>query len=78
MRKVSLDVNALRVESFETEDGKLKERGTVHGQVYYTQFTCPQTQCGDQCLSGSHPCDPTHAWTNGQMWCLCNASLNCD
>ena len=74
MRKVSLDVNALRVESFKTEDDK-KERGTVHG--YYTQFTCPQTQCGDQCLSGPMPCQPTYAWTNGHMACVCDNSQAC-
>ena len=31
MRKISLDVNDLQVESFETADEKLKERGTVQG-----------------------------------------------
>jgi hypothetical protein len=72
MRKISLDVNTLQVESFETDD-KPKEQGTVHG--YYTQFTCPQTQCGDQCLSGPNPCAPTIAWTNRQAVCYCNDSL---
>ncbi|HEU4559894.1 MAG TPA: hypothetical protein VFS20_18745 [Longimicrobium sp.] len=75
MRKISLDVNALRVESFETVDDKAKARGTVHG--YYTQFTCPRTQCGEECLSGPYPCHDTMAWTNGQAACYCNNSLNC-
>lgn len=69
MRKISLDVNALRVESFETGE-KDGERGTVKG--YFSQFTCPQTQCGDQCLSGPMPCFPTEAFTNGQVACVCN------
>jgi hypothetical protein len=75
MRKISLDVNALRVESFDTDDQKAKARGTVRG--YYTQFTCPQTQCGNECLSGPNPCYQTEAWTNGQVACLCNQSLDC-
>jgi hypothetical protein len=70
MRKIKLDVNALRVESFDPEDEKLKERGTVEG-FYYTQFTCPQTMCGQQCPSGWRPCQPTDAWTNGEMMCYC-------
>jgi len=76
MPKISLDVSELRVESFETEDGEAQERGTVQG--YYTQFTCPQTQCGDQCMSGPRPCYPTEAWTNGQVACLCNDSRLCN
>jgi hypothetical protein len=69
MRKISLDVTALRVESFETVDEKAKERGTVHGHV--SQFTCPQTMCGQECLSGWRPCQPTDAWTNGDRMCYC-------
>lgn len=72
MRKISLDVNELRVESFETVDGNAEKRGTVHG--YITQITCPQTQCGQQCLSGWRPCQPTDAWTNGEMMCYCGGS----
>ncbi|HET7463155.1 MAG TPA: hypothetical protein VFJ82_18015 [Longimicrobium sp.] len=70
MRKISLDVDTLKVESFDTEDGKGAARGTVRG--YYTQFTCPQTQCGQECLSGPMPCYQTEAWTDGQMACFCN------
>lgn len=69
MRKVSLDVDELKVESFETEDAA-EERGTVHG--YYTQFSCPRTQCGAECASGPSPCYPTLAWTNGQVACFCD------
>lgn len=70
MRKVSLDVSALRVETFETEDPS-KARGTVQGHDY-TQFSCPRTQCGEECPSGPAPCYPTLAWTNGQVACFCN------
>ena len=69
MRKISLDVAALRVESFETVDEKSKERGTVHGQA--SLFTCPPTGCGQQCLSGWRPCQPTDAWTDGEVMCYC-------
>jgi hypothetical protein len=75
MRKISLNVNELRVESFETEkDGEAK-RGTVHGHV--TQFVgclgtdAGYTRCGQQCLSGFRPCEPTDAWTNGEVMCYC-------
>lgn len=72
MRKISLDVNELRVDSFETVDGKGGKQGTVHGHA--TFFTCPQTMCGEQCLSGWRPCQPTDAWTNGQQMCYCGGS----
>ena len=74
-RKIRLDVNALRVESFETADGDAK-RGTVQG--YYSQFTCPATQCGAECPSGPHPCEGSYAWTDGQAVCPCNGgTLRC-
>ena len=75
MRKISLDVNALQVESFDTEKDASGERGTVNG--YYSQFSCPMTQCGADCLSGPRPCQPTHAWTDGQVACLCNDTGLC-
>lgn len=75
MRKISLDVNALQVESFETGEGAAKERGTVEG--YYSVITCPLTQCGEECLSGPNPCRPSYAWTNGQVACLCNDTGRC-
>lgn len=70
MRKISLDVNTLKVESFDPEAEAPKQRGTVEG-YYLTQFTCPQTQCGNQCLSGWRPCQPTDAWTDGERMCYC-------
>lgn len=73
MRKISLNVNELRVESFETEKDDAGTRGTVHGN-YLTQFTCPQTMCGQDCLSGWRPCQPTDAWTDGERMCYCGES----
>jgi hypothetical protein len=73
MRKVSLDVNELRVETFETENGDAQTRGTVEGHGP-TLFTCPRTQCGEDCLSGPAPCYDTLAWTNGQVACFCNGT----
>lgn len=70
MRKINLDVTALKVESFDTVDEKSPVRGTVQGHIL-TQLTCPQTMCGEDCLSGWRPCQPTDAWTNGQMMCYC-------
>jgi hypothetical protein len=78
MRKISLDVSKLRVESFDTASGDPAKRGTVQG--YATQlYTCQQTnagytQCGQQCLSGWRPCQPTDAWTDGEMMCYCGGS----
>ena len=79
MRKISLDVNALQVESFETDSEDGTKRGTVHGYLTQigcpgTQNTCNQTRCGQQCLSGWRPCQPTDAWTDGQMMCYCGES----
>jgi hypothetical protein len=79
MRKISLDVDKLQVESFEAENDGPGTRGTVHG--YLTQFNCAQTQytcnytmCGQQCLSGWRPCQPTDAWTDGERMCYCGES----
>ena len=80
MRKISLDVNSLQVESFETADDKAKERGTVEGRSdnpYNSWYTCPETRCGEECLSGPHPCQPSAAWTDGQVACLCNDTSLC-
>jgi hypothetical protein len=72
MRKISLDVNELRVESFETETDDSAKRGTVRGNA--SLFSCPQTMCGEQCPSGPRPCQPTDAWTDGHVGCYCGGS----
>ena len=73
MRKVTLNVNALRVESYETVDDEPKARGTVH--AYRTEITCPQTQCGQECESGPMPCWETLRWTDGDAVCFCNLDI---
>lgn len=73
MRKISLDVSELRVESFDTAADEATTRGTV--QAYATQFgTCPRTQCGQECPSGPQSCYFTEAFTDGQVACLCNTT----
>lgn len=80
MRKISLDVNSLQVESFQTAD-QAKGRGTVEGRSDHPEYpswaTCPETRCGEHCLSGPNPCQPSNAWTNGQIACLCNDTSLC-
>ncbi len=50
MKKVQLKLEALRVESFQTEEPS-QERGTVDGHQFATQFdgcsdsTCPPHHC---------------------------------
>ena len=70
MRKLILDVTALQVQSFEAVDEKSNDQGTVKGHAI-TQLTCPRTMCGRECLSGWRPCQPTDAWTNGEVMCDC-------
>jgi hypothetical protein len=81
MRKISLDVDALRVESFDTSpDGAYGPRGTVHGRIEAiggvvveplsqqcgTYPNCPSPLCMDTPLAS---CDGSCAWT-------CGASCN--
>ena len=63
MRKIRLDAEALRVETFSTEALDLTGRGTVHGK----EATVPATPCfscascvGD-CSSIPNPCFCTEA-----------------
>jgi hypothetical protein len=73
MRKISLDVDALKVESFETAERGAEERGTVRANfTRYYEVTCRATYCGAQCPSGPHPCEGSYAWTDGMAACLCN------
>ncbi|HET7229874.1 MAG TPA: hypothetical protein VFJ16_07725 [Longimicrobium sp.] len=56
MNKLTLDLDALQVDSFGTADAAAAERGTVHGNATGTKPTC--VSCGgatDPCL-----CDPIH------------------
>jgi hypothetical protein len=57
MRKVRLDMDALKVESFATAERGADKRGTVRGHSS-PDFTCWQT-CDRICpsISGPAPCD---------------------
>jgi hypothetical protein len=75
MRKISLDMDALQVESFETQQDQLDLRGTVHGNYRSQGPSFCQTECGDQCLSGYGPCENSVAWTDGEAACPCGDTL---
>lgn len=78
MRKSSLDVKTLKVESFETESGNAETRGTVHGNALRTQGpTFCATMCGAECPSGPVPCEGSAAWTDGMAACVCDDTLKC-
>jgi hypothetical protein len=57
MKKLSLNVDALAVQSFSTSDGE-GERGTVQGQSDSVYLSCVATACGTSCQydtkCGSH------------------------
>jgi hypothetical protein len=65
VRKISLDVDALEVESFDTAERGAEERGTVHANA-----TNAQTQCA-RCPSGPYPCEQSYAMTDGIAVCQC-------
>ncbi len=65
MEKIRLDVDALRVQSFETAESGAEARGTVRAnQSGY------HTRC-DDCLSGPYPCEGSYAMTDGVAVCQC-------
>jgi hypothetical protein len=70
MRKISLDVDALKVESFDTEKRGTEERGTVraHYDRSYPDWNCPVTWNNYGCESVS-----------GENACICpnNSDLDC-
>lgn len=78
MRKISLDVDALEVESFETVGDDAEERGTVHANWGRTQSpSVCRTYCGSQCPSGPMPCEGSVAWTDGYNACPCDWTVLC-
>lgn len=79
MRKISLDVNELRVESFDTSGGDAKERGTVHGNSFPDTYRTCETECGAYCPSGpTLECEWSVAWTNGDAVCFCGPNQSLD
>jgi hypothetical protein len=55
MSKLTLNLDALQVESFGTANAAAAERGTVHGNAM-SKISCPVAT--DPCL-----CDPIHVLT---------------
>jgi hypothetical protein len=71
IRKVRLDVSVLQVQSFETEEGAAKHRGTVHA---HTGHRCPT---GSACISdGAAECNTVWDRTCGEAEPSCDPS--CD
>jgi len=71
MRKISLDVDALKVESFATAERGAEKRGTVRANA-----SALQTRCG-ACPSGPGPCEASYAVTDGVAVCPCDGTTNC-
>jgi len=65
MRKISLELDALKVESFATDGADAADRGTVRANA-----TGLRTHC-DACLSGPYPCEQSYAVTDGVAVCPC-------
>lgn len=56
MKKLRLERNDLRVESFDVRAAPEAERGTVRGHETYGQWPCPGTQFGECMPSYEVPC----------------------
>ena len=80
MKKLTLNLDSLEVQSFVTDE-KRSERGTVRGEqqpcTCYTQCTCP----GCPTCAGTCPADPSCADTCGDTcddWsCLGTCPITC-
>ncbi len=80
MRKLTLDVNTLRVESFEASAGRAPGIGTVRANAVPSGYapSCAVTECQDTCLcpntSPQPSCDPC-SWQECFTWnedtCYC-------
>jgi hypothetical protein len=74
MRKISLDVDALKVESFETAERGMEERGTVraHYDRSYPNWGCQVTWNGYGCesVSGENACICSTAGENTCDVCM--------
>ncbi|HEX5724520.1 MAG TPA: hypothetical protein VFX98_03590 [Longimicrobiaceae bacterium] len=72
MRKLTLDLEDLTVESFQTADGDDAARGTVHGQAVTVPFSCNNpctfdSDCGGTCYNS---CPETCMSCEGETcWC---------
>lgn len=72
MKKLKLNLDRLRVDTFELSEKELTERGTVHGNATLLctrwascQGSCPGTCHIDSCYNCSVDACETVAWTCG-------------
>lgn len=65
MQKISLDLDTLSVESFDTTERAWNEWGTEAANA-----SGYGTRCGN-CLSGPYPCELSYAITDGVAVCEC-------
>lgn len=78
MKKLKLDIDELAVESFQSESGPERPRGTVKAQSEDTEFLCTW-ECTNQHSCGWSEVDcytqgcRTDWWTCGQMGSCCPA-----
>lgn len=72
MRKIKLEVEDLRIESFAT-DGPVSASGTVYGRDFTTPRECPTVQSGDAACPGCH-----NSGNSSCVWCLDPNSGTCD
>jgi len=75
MKKLSLDLDQLAVDSFDTVGDAARNAGTVRGQGY-TDTTCGQVVC--DCPTGSgNSCQPDMCDTAGCGTADCSAGIRC-
>jgi len=67
MRKISLDVDALEVESFATAERGAEKRGTVHGHSF--PLSCLRTRNDPTCDEYCYPQTVEGEYTCGQYIC---------
>jgi hypothetical protein len=82
MKKLSLDLDALEVETFETAQDEPR-RGTVHGHAsWHYQGCTPYEPCNpvsSNTYTEDYTCDDHSCWQSCQQSCggTCNATCTC-
>lgn len=71
MKKLSLKLDALTVESFETTQMG-EQRGTV--QAHFS--SADRLQCDDACMSGEY-CLSASGCMSHENTCFCESAINC-
>lgn len=71
MKKLTLDVETLAVESFDTSAGEAG-RGTVRGRAATNEYdSCACSLDYDSCKVSCRPCDTCDTSCAGGPWCDC-------